>query len=218
VRLAGLNRDRVIFVFTHDSVFLGEDGPTHQPIEQLATLRATPNLVTLRPADALETLATWQFAIAHGGPSAIVLTRQKLPFLGVRSFEISRGAYVLAGADAQPDVIFIATGSEVSLALDASKVLASQGTTVRVVSMPSMELFAQQSEEYRDSILPPNVRARVSVEAGATLGWHRFIGEHGIAIGLDHFGTSAPAGDIAKAFGFTPDAVAAVAAGLLTKV
>jgi transketolase len=218
VRLAALNGDRVVFVFTHDSVFLGEDGPTHQPIEQLATLRATPNFVTLRPADSLETLAAWQFAIGHGGPTALVLSRQKLPFLGERSADVAQGAYTISGAEAQPDVVLIATGSEVALALDAAKILASQGTAARVVSMPSMELFARQSDEYRDSVLPPAVRARVSIEAGATFGWHRWVGSNGTAIGLDHFGTSAPAGDIAKKFGFTPEAVAAVAARLLANV
>ena len=154
-----LNKSKVIFVFTHDSVFLGEDGPTHQPIEQLATLRATPNMTTIRPADALETLAAWKFAIAHDGPTALVLTRQKVPFLGERDVPLARGAYVLSGDD-EPDVILIATGSEVSLAFDARVILQAQGIKTRVVSMPSMELFAAQNEAYRDSILPPAVRAR----------------------------------------------------------
>jgi transketolase len=217
VRLAALSDLKVIFVFTHDSVFLGEDGPTHQPIEQLATLRATPNLATFRPADALETLEAWKFAIAHEGPSAIVLTRQKVPFLGERSFDIARGAYVLSGADKPPDIVLIATGSEVSLAVEAGKLLEAGGTATRVVSMPSMDLFAAQDEAYRESVIPTEVAARVSIEAGATFGWHRWIGERGIAIGIDRFGFSAPAAEIAKALGFTAEAVAAAASGLLAK-
>ena len=217
VRLAALNKSKVIFVFTHDSVFLGEDGPTHQPLEQLATLRATPNMTTIRPADALEALAAWKFAVAHDGPTALVLTRQKVPFLGERDVPLARGAYVLSG-DGEPDMILIATGSEVSLAFDAGVILQAQGIKTRVVSMPSMELFAAQNEAYRDSILPPAVRARVSIEAGATFGWQRWVGEHGIPIGLDHYGTSAPAAAIAKAFGFTPQDVAATASRLLASV
>ncbi|MGP6156979.1 MAG: transketolase [Vulcanimicrobiaceae bacterium] len=217
VRLAGLNGERVVFVYTHDSVFLGEDGPTHQPIEQLATLRATPNVITLRPADALEVLETWKFAISHAGPSAIVLSRQKVPFLGARQADVARGAYIIHGTGQRPDVVLIATGSEVSLAIDAAKLLAAQGTAARVVSMPSMELFAQQDTDYRDLILPPDVRARVSIEAAATFGWHRWVGDRGVTIGIDRFGMSAPAGVIAKELGFTPDHVASVAAGLLAK-
>jgi len=218
VRLAAINKTKTMFIYTHDSVFLGEDGPTHQPIEQLATLRATPNMTVLRPADALETLEAWKFAIAHKGPTALVLSRQKVPYLGAREAAVSRGAYVLTGGDKTPDLILIATGSEVALARDAATILEGQGTATRVVSMPSMELFLQQDEAYRERVLPENVRARVSVEAGATFGWHRFVGDRGIAIGLDHFGTSAPAAAIAKRYGFTPDDVAKIAAGLLAKV
>ncbi len=217
VRLAGLNGDRVIFVFTHDSVFLGEDGPTHQPIEQLAGLRATPNLVVLRPADALETLESWKFAIAHGGPTTIVLSRQKVPFLGARNADVARGAYIVHGAEQRPEVVLIATGSEVSLAIDAAKLLEAQGTAARVVSMPSMELFAEQSADYRDRVLPPDVGARISIEAGSTFGWHRWVGDHGVALGIDRFGMSAPAAAIAKELGFTADHIATVAAGLLAK-
>ncbi|MGH7728819.1 MAG: transketolase [Vulcanimicrobiaceae bacterium] len=216
VRLAALNGTRTVFVFTHDSIFLGEDGPTHQPIEQLAMLRATPGIVTLRPADALETLAAWRFAVAHGGPSAIVLTRQKLPFLGMREIPIERGAYVLHGAG-RPELILIATGSEVSLALAAAKLLEARGTATRVVSMPAWELFAAQDAVYRDSVLPPEVDARVSIEAGATFGWSRWIGPHGLAIGIDRFGASAPLAALADAFGFTPEAVAERASRLLVR-
>jgi len=218
VRLASLNKTREIFIFTHDSVFLGEDGPTHQPIEQLATLRSTPNMTTIRPADALETLAAWKFAIEHTGPTTLVLTRQKVPYLGDRNANVAQGAYVLHGGDAKPDVILIATGSEVSLAIDAAKLLEGRGTATRVVSMPSFELFAQQSDAYRDSVLPPEVRARVSIEAASTFGWHRWVGDRGLSIGIDRFGASAPAAAIAKAFGFTPEHVADVAAGLLANV
>ena len=214
VRLSALNKSKTVFVFTHDSVFLGEDGPTHQPIEQLAGLRAVPNLTTIRPADALETLEAWKFALAHEGPTALVLSRQKVPILGARDAAVDKGAYVLHG-DAKPDLIVIATGSEVSLALETAKLLEAQGTKTRVVSMPSWELFSRQSEAYRESVLPEAVRARVSIEAGATLGWHRWIGDRGIAVGIDHFGTSAPAAAIAKAYGFTPEAIAALASGLL---
>jgi transketolase len=218
VRLAALNNTKEIFVFTHDSVFLGEDGPTHQPIEQLAMLRAMPNLTTFRPADALETLEAWKFAIAHEGPTALVLTRQKVPFLGQRDAIVARGAYVIHDAnDEDPDLVMIATGSEVSLALDAAKLLEAKGTSVRVVSMPSMELFVAQDKAYRDSILPPTAAARVTIEAASTLGWHRFVGDRGIAIGIDHFGTSAPMPDIAKKYGFTPEAIAEQASGLLAK-
>jgi transketolase len=218
LRLAALNKIREIFVFTHDSVFLGEDGPTHQPIEQLAMLRATPNVVDIRPADALETLEAWKHAIQpETGPTAIVLTRQKLPFLGARNADVSRGAYVLHEPDGGVDLVLVATGSEVSLALEAAKLLAAKGTKARVVSMPSWKLFDAQDETYRQSVIPSD-KARMSIEAGATQGWHKYIGERGIAYGLDHFGTSAPAADIAKEYGFTPEHVAGVASGLLANV
>ncbi len=218
VRLAAINKTKTIFVFTHDSVFLGEDGPTHQPIEQLASLRSMPNLTTIRPADALETLEAWKFAVAHKGPTTLVLSRQKLPYLGDRDAAVAKGGYVIHGGDKKPDVIFIATGSEVSLAIDAAKLLDAKGTATRVVSLPSFELFLQQDEAYREKILPSDVRARVSVEAGSTFGWHRFVGPNGIAIGLDRFGASAPAAALAKAFGFTPEDIAKQASGLLASV
>ena len=215
VRLAALSGIKVAFVFTHDSFYVGEDGPTHQPIEQLASLRATPNMIVLRPADAVETREAWRFALAHGGPSSLVLTRQKVPFLGERAVPVERGAYVIHGdAQAVPEVVLIATGSEVSLAIDAAKLLETRGTSVRVVSMPSMELFAAQDAAYRDAIIPPQ-SARVSIEAGATFGWQRWVGERGATIGVDHFGASAPAGEVASEFGFTAENVAAVASRLL---
>jgi len=221
VRLAALSRLRVIEVYTHDSIFLGEDGPTHQPIEQLAMLRATPNIAVIRPADSLETLEAWKCAIASDDePVALVLTRQKVPFLGARDAAVARGAYVLVDAQGgkEPDIILIATGSEVSLAVDAAKLLESKGTSVRVVSMPCWEYFAAQDAAYRESVLPPSVRARVSIEAGATFGWERWIGDDGVAIGIDHFGASAPAAAIAEAFGFTASHVAQVATDLLSRI
>lgn len=219
LRLAALNKIRCVYVFTHDSVFLGEDGPTHQPIEQLAMLRATPNVIDIRPADALETLEAWKFAIQPAtGPSVIVLSRQKLPYLGDRDAAVSRGAYVLVDPAGTPDLILIASGSEVQLARAAAKLLAAKGTKTRVVSMPSWKLFDAQDAAYRESVLPAAVKARVSIEAGATIGWHKYIGDRGIAYGLDHFGTSAPAAAIEKEYGFTPEHIADVATGLLLGV
>ncbi|HEX3465743.1 MAG TPA: transketolase [Candidatus Elarobacter sp.] len=219
VRLAAINMIREIFVFTHDSVFLGEDGPTHQPIEQLAMLRATPNVIDIRPADALETLEAWKYAIQpKTGPTAIVLSRQKLPFLGARNADVARGAYVLQEPDGGVDLILIATGSEVHLAVEAAKLLAGKRTRARVVSMPSWALFEKQDAEYRERVLPADVKARMSIEAGATIGWSKYVGPHGIAFGLDHFGTSAPAAAIAEEYGFTADNIARLAAGMLANV
>ncbi len=212
VRLAALNSIRCYYVFTHDSVFLGEDGPTHQPIEHLAHMRATPNLMVVRPADSLETLAAWKVMIAASqGPWALILTRQKLPYLGDRNADVARGAYILVDTERTPDLILIATGSEVSLATQAAKLLENRGTRTRVVSMPCWELFSAQSQSYRDDVLPPDVTARMSIEAAATFGWERWIGSRGFAFGIDHFGTSAPAADIAKEYGFTPEHIADVA-------
>jgi transketolase len=219
LRLGALSKIREIFVFTHDSVFLGEDGPTHEPIEQLAMLRATPNVTVVRPADALETLEAWKLAIQpKTGPWALILTRQKVPFLGVRNAEVARGAYIIHEPEGGLDLILIATGSEVSIAIDAAKLLAERGTKARVVSMPSTELFDAQDEEYRNRILPPDVSARISIEAAATFGWAKYVGPHGMAFGIDHFGTSAPYAAIAKEYGFTPEHIADIAAGLLANV
>jgi transketolase len=213
LRLGCLTGIHSIYVFTHDSVFLGEDGPTHQPIEQLATLRATPNCYVVRPADSLETLEAWKLAIARkGAPWVLVLTRQKVPFLGARDAAVSQGAYILSEAGGgDPDLILIATGSEVSLAVDAKKILEGKGVRVRVVSMPCWELFDAQPQSYKDEVLPPSISARMSIEAGATLGWSKYVGDHGFAFGIDRFGASAPAADIARSFGFTPGNVANVA-------
>ncbi|MBV9277127.1 MAG: transketolase, partial [Candidatus Eremiobacteraeota bacterium] len=212
MRLAAITKTRAIYVLTHDSIFLGEDGPTHQPIEQLASFRALPNMTLIRPADALEALEAWKLMIQpRTGPWMLVLTRQKVPFLGDRNADVARGAYVLVDCDGTPDLILIATGSEVHLAVEAAKLLENQGTRTRVVSMPCWELFSAQSESYRDSVLPPDVRGRMSIEAGATLGWDRWVGDRGFAFGIDRFGASGPAADIAKAYGFTPENIAKVA-------
>lgn len=210
VRLAAINKTRCFYVFTHDSIFLGEDGPTHQPIEHLAHMRAIPNLMVVRPADSLETLEAWKcMAAAKEGPWALVLSRQKLPYLGDRNADVARGAYVLReAAGGKPDVILIATGSEVSLAVDAAALVEKSGMGVRVVSMPCWELFSAQPQAYRDEVLPPDIRARMSIEAAATLGWERWTGDRGCTFGIDHFGTSAPAAEIAKEYGFTPEHIA----------
>jgi transketolase len=213
LRLAALTKLHAIYVFTHDSVFLGEDGPTHEPIEQLAMLRATPNVRVVRPADSLETREAWKLAIEpHSGcPWVLVLTRQKLPFLGERDAHVGRGAYVLSDANGMPDLILIATGSEVSLAMDAKKLLEEKGVRTRVVSMPCWELFEAQPQSYREEVLPPQITARMSIEAGSTFGWARWTGDRGVTYGIDRFGESAPMAAIAKSLGFTPERVAQVA-------
>ncbi len=213
IRLAALQHLPVVFVYTHDSVGLGEDGPTHQPIEHLAALRAIPGVVVLRPADATEAAGAWEVAITRtDGPSVLVLSRQGLPTLE-HAPDVTRGAYVLReGADC----ILLATGSEVPLARRAADVLADRGIDARVVSMPSWELFLAQPHDYQDSVLPPGIRNRVSVEAGATLGWHRFVGLDGTAIGIDRFGASAP-GDVVMAhLGITVEAVVEAATAQAT--
>jgi transketolase len=214
VRLAGLNELPVIFVWTHDAVGLGEDGPTHQPIEHLMSLRAMPHLSVVRPCDANETVEAWRWAMTHrGGPVALVLTRQKLPVIDRTQFGaasgLARGAYVLADAEGgRVDAIVIATGSEVPVALAARELLSKEGLGVRVVSMPCWETFAAQGEDYREVVLPAAMPARVSVEAGATFGWSQWIGTHGIAIGIDRYGASAPGETNMEKFGFTAENVA----------
>ncbi len=220
VRLSALMKQGVIYVFTHDSIGLGEDGPTHQPIEQLACLRAMPGIVVLRPADAAETAEAWKLAIERRyGPTALVLGRQKVPLLDRKETApaagVRRGAYVLWQSEKPAEAIIIGTGSEVHIALDAGKRLAGQGIGIRVVSMPSWELFREQSDEYKDSVLPPKIKARVSIEAGSTLGWERFVGTDGIAIGIDRFGASAPYQRLYKEFGLTADNVVQAVTGLL---
>jgi transketolase len=221
IRLAALSHLEVIYVFTHDSIGLGEDGPTHQPVEQLMGLRAVPNLLDLRPADPAETAVAWRVALAReGGPAFLALTRQKVPALDRSRLAgadgLERGGYVLSEADGgSPDVILIASGSEVHVALEAQSLLQGRGVAARVVSLPSWRLFAEQSAGYRDEVLPPDVLAKVSIEAGATLGWERWVGNTGASIGLDHFGASAPDAVLFEQFGFKAEAVAGTAESLL---
>jgi transketolase len=223
VRLAALMKVPAIYVWTHDSIGLGEDGPTHQPVEQLATLRAIPGLDVVRPADAHETAWAWKTMIERtSGPAGIALTRQAVPVLERGAGESARGVlasasltprggYVLSEASTTPDVLLIATGSEVSLALQAQATLESDGVATRVVSMPCVEWFDEQPAEYRESVLPASVRARVSVEAGIAQCWHRFLGTYGEAVSLEHFGASADAETLFREFGITADAVVAAA-------
>ncbi len=223
IRLAALMGLPVIYVMTHDSIGLGEDGPTHQPIEHLASLRAMPNMCVIRPADANETAFAWRAAMLRmGGPTMLVLTRQGVPvFDRSRLYGaegVLKGAYILAGENAvTADIILIATGSEVQLILEAQKVLAAEGIAARVVSMPSWELFREQTQEYRNSVLPPEITARLAVEAGATLGWRDWVGDRGDIIGIDRFGASAPAREIFRNYGFTVENVVERAKKLLVK-
>jgi len=210
IRLAALMHLPTIYLFTHDSIGVGEDGPTHQPIEQLAMLRSIPNLTVLRPADAAETVEAWRVALARqDGPTAIVLTRQKVPGLPRRGpvAEARQGGYVLFDPPVAPAAAIIATGSEVQLALAAALNLSEHGVPTRVVSLPSWERFAAQPKLVQDAVLPPSLRTRVSVEAATTFGWHRWTTDHGRAIGLDHFGASAPGDRLFVEFGLTADRV-----------
>ncbi|MBN2471087.1 MAG: transketolase, partial [Anaerolineae bacterium] len=218
MRLGALMNLPVLYIFTHDSVGLGEDGPTHQPVEQLAALRAIPNLVVIRPADANETVGAYRAAIKSRRPVVLVFSRQNLPVLAPDQVgDVEKGAYVLFDSATQPEVILIATGSEVQFALAAGKQLAEKGVAARVVSMPSMELFAEQSAEYRESVLPSAVKKRISLEAGVSFGWQRWVGEEGIIIGVDRFGASAPWKTIYENLGLTPAALVEAAHQLLGK-
>lgn len=203
LRLSALMKLPVIYVLTHDSIGVGEDGPTHQPIEQLASLRATPNTRVFRPADGKETCAAYMSALNADCPTVLALSRQGLPTLEATSFEAMRGGYVIKAADGAPDVILIASGSEVELALKAAPVLEEKGIRTQVVSMPCMELFDAQSDEYKESVLPKAVRARVSIEAASSFGWQKYTGLDGANVSLDTFGASAPAGKLFELFGFT---------------
>ncbi len=212
LRLAALMNVHSLFVFTHDSIGLGEDGPTHQPIEQLMSLRAIPNLTVIRPADANETAAAWKTALTRTGPVVFALTRQKVPTLDAATHPVTggaaRGAYVLADCAGVPELILIATGSEVHLALEAQKQIPYR---VRVVSMPSWELFEEQPQDYKEAVLPPAVKKRIAIEAGATIGWYKYVGDEGKVIGIDRFGASAPDKDLMVYFGFTVEHVVEVA-------
>jgi len=220
VRLASIMRQHVIYVFTHDSVFLGEDGPTHEPIEHLASLRAIPHLTVIRPADASEVPMAWMAAIERkAGPTALILTRQNIPVLDRSALApaelLFKGGYILRDI-ADPQMILLASGSEVFVALGAAKLLEQEGRRIRVVNLPSWELFEEQSREYRDSVLPASVPLRLAVEAGASFGWERWVGDKGQVHGIDTFGHSAPWKVIAQKLGFTPEAIAAKARKMLS--
>ncbi len=209
IRLASLMKAPTIFIFTHDSIGLGEDGPTHQPIEQLPSLRAIPGLRVIRPADANETATAWKAALSYReGPTALILTRQKVPIVTPPGDSLLKGAYVLVDSEKPLEVILIGTGSEVSICVSAREILEAQGVGTRVVSMPCWELFEEQPEEYREQVLPSHVWNRVSVEAGSPLGWERWVGARGTIIGMRSFGASAPSSELFKRFGFTPEKVA----------
>jgi len=219
LRMAALMKVRTLFVFTHDSIGLGEDGPTHQPVEQTATLRLIPNMSVWRPCDAVETAVAWKAAIERReGPTSLIFSRQNLPHVErtpAQTDSIARGGYVLRDSEGSPDAIIIATGSEVSLALGAAERLADKGVAVRVVSMPSVDTFEAQDAEYRESVLPAAVRARVAVEAGIPDYWHKFVGLEGRIVGVDRFGESAPAADLFKEFGLTVENVVAAVEAVL---
>jgi transketolase len=219
LRLAALMECHSIFVFTHDSLGVGEDGPTHQPVEHLASLRAMPGMTLIRPADANETAAAWQSALERKNPTCLVLTRQKLPILDPRLYAsgegVAKGAYLLNEGGGSPQLILMASGSEVHLALEAAKELTAKGLKVRVVSMPSWELFQEQDQTYRDSILPPEVKARLAIEAGASFGWERWVGDNGDVVGVDRFGASAPGGTVLSEYGLNKDNIVARALALV---
>jgi transketolase len=212
MRMSALTRQRVIYVLTHDSIGLGEDGPTHQPVEQVSSLRLIPNMSLWRPCDAVETAVAWKAGIERtAGPTSLILSRQGLPHQA-RSAEqvasIARGGYILKDSDGTPDAIIIATGSEVAIAMQAAETLAGKGRKVRVVSMPSTDVFDAQDAAYRESVLPGAVRARVAVEAGVSGFWLKYVGLDGRVVGIDRFGESAPGDALMKEFGFTADNVA----------
>jgi transketolase len=221
IRLAAIMNTHVVLIFTHDSIGLGEDGPTHQPIDHLMSLRAIPGLVVIRPADANETSAAWQVAIERRGPVALILTRQKLPTLALEIQRISngvtKGAYVVSDAeDSRPDIILVATGSEVQHVMEAKSRLAAEGIKARAVSMPSWELFDEQGQGYRDEILIPRI-PKLAMEAAVSIGWYKYVGEKGDVIGMDRFGASAPGDEVMRRFGFTPDNIVERAKGLLSR-
>src|SRR6185312_10680570 len=219
IRLGALSKHKVFYVFTHDSVAVGEDGPTHEPVEQLAGLRSIPGLTVIRPADGNETAEAWAFAVEHNGPTLFALTRQNVPHLdrsNAKDPGVAKGAYILSEAEGGvPEVILIGTGSEVALCVKAQEKLKGYAVKARVVSMPSWNLFADQNDAYRESILPRAIKKRVTIEAGSTFGWERWAGDEGTIIGIDHYGASAPGEEILKHFGFTAEHVTAAALRLL---
>ncbi len=210
IRLAALMKQKVIYIFTHDSIGLGEDGPTHQPIEQVASLRAIPNLVVIRPADANETVEAWKYALKHkDGPVALILTRQKIDVIDRKKYApaggLQKGAYIIKDSTANPDLLLIATGSEVSLAINAAEKLETGGKRIRVISFPSWEIFEQQDEAYKSYILPENIKARISVEMGIKMGWSKYVGITGKSLSIESFGASAPDNVLFEKFGFTTE-------------
>ena len=218
IRVAALMKLPVIYVFTHDSVAVGEDGPTHQPVEHLASLRAIPNLTVIRPADANETVQAWRKAIAtNDQPVALILSRQKLPILDAKqtAANVERGAYILSNSDSKPQILLIATGAEVHITLEAQAMLAEKGVAARVINMPSWELFEAQPESYRKRILPAIHKKRIAVEAGIPMGWERYVGSEGKVIGIDRFGASAPGATVLKNFGFSADKIVETALEML---
>ena len=221
IRIGAVMGAHSTWVFTHDSIGLGEDGPTHQPIEHLASLRAMPGIRVIRPADANETVGAWKLAIELPGPTALILSRQGLPVIDdaeLARTSVAMGAYALVDTPGTPDVILIGTGSEVSIAIDAAAKLAEEGINARVVSMPSWEVFDAQSPAYRERVLPSAVRARVAVEAASPLGWTKYTGDAGGFVGIDHFGASAPGTELYAHFNITADAVVAAAHASLERV
>jgi transketolase len=224
IRLAALMKLPVVYVFTHDSIAVGEDGPTHQPVEHLASLRIIPNLLVIRPADATETAEAWRQAIlSTDRPVALILSRQKLEVIsrGDNAFfsasNLAKGAYVLSDSNGKPDIVLMASGSEVQLVLKAKVLLKEKGTKVRVVSMPCQELFNDMPEEYREKVLPKSITARIAVEAGVPMGWERYVGTGGAIVGIDHFGASAPGGTLMEKFGFTVENVVSKALEILKR-
>ena len=215
--LAALMKLPVIYVFTHDSIAVGEDGPTHQPVEHLASLRCIPGLTVLRPADANETARAWKTTIEHtNGPVALILSRQNLPLLETTD-AVSKGAYILSDTAGKPDIILISTGSEVHVTLEAKTLLAEKGVATRVVNMPSWELFEKTTPEYQTGVLPNDGTPRLAVEAASPMGWERYTGANGATVAMTGFGASAPGGLVLKKFGFTPENVAQKALALINK-
>jgi transketolase len=213
VRLAAIMGNPLLMLYTHDSIGLGEDGPTHQPVEQLSGMRAVPNLWTVRPADANESVQAWKIALTRrDGPTILVMTRQKLPIFDRKQYapaeDTLKGAYILSDAEGgKPDLILMATGSEVQWAVGAQPILEKEGIKTRVVSMPCLELFEEQDKSYRDKVLPPGVKKRISIEAASPMGWHKWVGSEGDIIGVETYGASAPAEIIFEKYGFTVDNV-----------
>jgi transketolase len=222
IRLAAIMKIRPIFIFTHDSIRLGEDGTTHQPVEQLIGLRSVPNLTVIRPADANETTHAWRVALEHsGGPVALILTRQAIPVIDqekyTRAEELEKGAYILSESEKTPQIILIGTGSEVQLVIAAQEKLKEENIAARVVSMPSWELFEKQEETYKEKVFPKTLRKRLAVEAGSPLGWCRYVTDEGDVMGINQFGESAPGDEVMKEYGFTIENVVKRAKALLSK-